>query len=312
MAKCDLHVHSYFSGKTPHVKLLEPMDSYNTPLRIYNFAKKRGMDLVTIADHDSIDGCLYFLNKFPEKKDFFISEEVTSKVPGTKYHSKYPLHIGVYNIDEKIHREIIYLKENCFELIEYLKKEDIFFVWNHPFFYLPPNEIGFEILLNLFDIVEVYNGALPDDLNSLTEDIFKFFNKSGICGSDSHSMFNIGMCYVDADGESVEMFFHNLRKGNFKINKSSINFLYVYREAMSIYLGYARDLLWRNEAHKNWSAYKKIIDIIGWALWLPVFTVGSFIYVALQFKMFYKNIPAYKDMFDKLKEKIGRESSVLV
>ncbi len=311
MARCDLHIHSYFSGKTPHVKLLEPMDSYNTPEGIYKLGKERGLDFITIADHDSIEGCLYFLEKFPDKKDFFISEEVTTKVPGTKY----PLHIGVYNIDEKIHREILYLRDNVFELVKFLKSENIFYVWNHPFFFLPPNESGFEIfeeLLDLFDIVEVYNGALPDGLNNLTEDVFKFFNKKGICGSDSHSMYNIGMCYVEAEGKNVEEFLENIRNGSFRIKRSSISFLYVYREAMSIYLGYARDILWRNEAHRSWSLYKKVRNILGWTLWLPIFTAGSFIYVFLQFRMFYRNMPFYEKMFWGLRDKIDKKDCILV
>ena len=65
--KADLHCHSYFSGKTDHVTALEPMDCYSSPERVYRLAKARGMDIVTITDHDSIDGCLHFLNKHPEK-----------------------------------------------------------------------------------------------------------------------------------------------------------------------------------------------------------------------------------------------------
>ncbi len=299
MAKCDLHVHSYFSGKTPHVKLLEPMDSYNTPEGIYELAKKRGMDFVTIADHDSIDGCLYFLNRFPDCKDFFISEEVTVEIPDVNY----PLHVGVYNIDEGIHRDITHLRKYGFDLLDYLRGKEIFFVWNHPLFYLPPNESGyktFEKLLEKFDLVEVYNGALPDSMNEITEKFFTNIGKKGVCGSDSHSMYNIGMCYVEADGDCVDDFLKNIRVGNFSIKKSSINFLYVYREAMSIYLGYARDLLWRHKAHLDWGLFRKIINMVGWSLWLPVFTVGSFIYVLLQFKMFYKNIPFYDKMFGEL------------
>ena len=66
MLKIDLHCHTYFSGKTNHMKAFEPMDSYSTPRRVYQTAKRRGMDLVTITDHDSLDGCLAFLDAHPE------------------------------------------------------------------------------------------------------------------------------------------------------------------------------------------------------------------------------------------------------
>ena len=47
-------------------------ESYNDPLEVYGILKRRGMDLVTITDHDSI-GAAEQLRKFP---DFFLSEEV--------------------------------------------------------------------------------------------------------------------------------------------------------------------------------------------------------------------------------------------
>ena len=56
------------------------------------------MDLVTITDHDSIDGCLSFLNKHPDAHDFFIGEEVTVKLPEFKA----SVHVGVYDIYRKI------------------------------------------------------------------------------------------------------------------------------------------------------------------------------------------------------------------
>jgi predicted metal-dependent phosphoesterase TrpH len=53
--KCDLHVHSQHSGmcSTPLVGRI-CRESYSAPERIYATLKKRGMDLVTLTDHDSI------------------------------------------------------------------------------------------------------------------------------------------------------------------------------------------------------------------------------------------------------------------
>src|SRR5262245_61491219 len=79
--KADMHCHTYHSGLTGHTTACETMDSYSSPQALYDLAKKRGMDLVTITDHDSIDGCLAFLDKNPDCPDFFIGEEVTVQVP---------------------------------------------------------------------------------------------------------------------------------------------------------------------------------------------------------------------------------------
>jgi len=52
-------------------------ESYNHPDAVYDRLKHRGMDLVTITDHDSIDA-VEPLRKYP---DFFLSEEVSAASP---------------------------------------------------------------------------------------------------------------------------------------------------------------------------------------------------------------------------------------
>ena len=54
--KCDLHVHTVHSGMCT-VPLLNRIcrESYSAPQHVYETLKRRGMDLVTVTDHDSID-----------------------------------------------------------------------------------------------------------------------------------------------------------------------------------------------------------------------------------------------------------------
>ena len=54
--KCDLHVHTVHSGMCT-VPLLNRIyrESYSAPQDVYETLKRRGMDLVTVTDHDSID-----------------------------------------------------------------------------------------------------------------------------------------------------------------------------------------------------------------------------------------------------------------
>ena len=57
--KLDSHVHTQHSGQTTIYPLsLVMRESYNTPEGVYRLAKARGMDLVTITDHDQISGAL--------------------------------------------------------------------------------------------------------------------------------------------------------------------------------------------------------------------------------------------------------------
>ena len=76
--KCDLHVHSYFSGlcTTPFVRKF-CRESYSDPREVYAVLKERGMNLVTLTEHDSIESA----EVLRKHKDFFVSEEVTCRMP---------------------------------------------------------------------------------------------------------------------------------------------------------------------------------------------------------------------------------------
>ena len=72
--KCDLHVHSLHSGTLPVAVLRHFfLESYSAPSDVYSTLRKRGMDLVTLTDHDSIGGA----EELRRHPDFFVSEEVT-------------------------------------------------------------------------------------------------------------------------------------------------------------------------------------------------------------------------------------------
>ena len=95
--KADLHVHSKFS-KRPTEWILQKIgcpESFTEPRQLYKIAKQRGMTLVTITDHNMIDGCL----EIAHLPDTFISEEVTAYFP----EDQCKVHVLVYNITEKIH-----------------------------------------------------------------------------------------------------------------------------------------------------------------------------------------------------------------
>ncbi|MBC7188724.1 PHP domain-containing protein, partial [Candidatus Aerophobetes bacterium] len=108
--KADLHVHSTFSEVEKGIlKRIIPSESYTLPSEIYRIARKRGMDFVTITDHNSIRGAL----EIAHLPGVFISEEVTATFPedGCK------VHIIVLDINENQHKEIQMLRENIYELV---------------------------------------------------------------------------------------------------------------------------------------------------------------------------------------------------
>src|SRR3974390_2217763 len=124
--KIDLHVHSRFSTR-PSQWVLQKIgchECYTKPEDIYTIAKQRGMDWVTITDHNNINGCL----EIAHLPNTFISEEVTSYFPedGCK------VHVLVYNIDQEYHREVQKLRENIYAMAEYLQQENIPHTLAHP------------------------------------------------------------------------------------------------------------------------------------------------------------------------------------
>ena len=91
-------------------------ESYSEPLAVYETLKQRGMDLVTVTDHDSIDAA----ESLRRKSGFFLSEEVSAVTPsGTR------LHVGVYDIQEHHHTEIQRRREDLMSLIAYLGEQQL-------------------------------------------------------------------------------------------------------------------------------------------------------------------------------------------
>ena len=71
--RVDLHVHSRFSRHPSQwfLKKIGCPESFTDPLKIYQNARRSGMSLVTIADHNTIEGAL----EIAHLPDTFISEE---------------------------------------------------------------------------------------------------------------------------------------------------------------------------------------------------------------------------------------------
>ncbi len=217
MFRADLHVHSYFSGTARHLRLLRCRDSYSSPLAIYRTAKRRGMDLVTITDHDSIDGCLELLSRCPVK-DFIIGEEVSAYLPDFQHQ----IHIGVYDITESQHNDIQKLRGDVRELTGYLRAQRIVFALNHFFHNFQRGEQlqqYMERMGELFDVFEEQNGAMQRVHNLFISQLLRHMERRGkrlsrTGGSDSHTLRRIGRtCTVCEHARDKEEFLQAIRDG---------------------------------------------------------------------------------------------------
>jgi predicted metal-dependent phosphoesterase TrpH len=212
--RADLHVHSRHSLQSGNMRFLKSRDCYSRPEDVYRVAKARGMDLVTITDHDSIGGCLEFLDKHPDATDFFISEEVSCRLP----QGDVEVHLGVYGLDETLHRELQPLRRDVFEVCARLRESGVFFALNH-LLHFYRRQLALEAYLRLLDAVpglESRNGTMVPAHNELVEWIVERWGGgsrlSMVGGSDAHTLRRIARTWTEAPGDDVESFLGSLRE----------------------------------------------------------------------------------------------------
>jgi predicted metal-dependent phosphoesterase TrpH len=111
--KADLHVHSRHSKRAPEwlFRRAGLPDSYTAPRELYDQLRGAGMDLVTITDHNSIDGCL----EIAHLPGVVIGEQVTTRFP----EDRCEVHLLVWGLDEAQHAAIQAIRE------EYLRSAKV-------------------------------------------------------------------------------------------------------------------------------------------------------------------------------------------
>ncbi len=236
MGKADLHCHSKFSDvpSTFVLKAYDSPESFTEPEYLYKQAKSRGMDYVTITDHDDIRGCLELQISHPE--DTFISCEVTAYFPDDNC----KVHILVYDITTSQYDKMMEIRFDLFALRDYIIEQNIAYSVAHAT-YDQDGKLTFnhiEKLVLMFDVFEVINGAasfqnnalLHRYLRSLDAQEFKLLQskhnikpissdpwiKGFTGGSDDHCGILIGSAYTYNLSTTKESFIDSLR------NKSSL------------------------------------------------------------------------------------------
>jgi len=206
--RCDLHVHTTGSGmcNTPGLTRI-CRESYNQPEDLYRRCKQRGMSMVTVTDHDSVEAA-ETLRKYP---DFFLSEEVTVRMPsGTE------MHLGVYGISEKDHAEIQRRRNDFIALLMYLSERKLFFSVNHVFSGLTGHreEEDFQWFASYVPAFEIRNGLMWVEANRHAERLAGKLGKIGVAGSDSHTLSGVGLTFTEVPGaRTVAEYFTGLRAG---------------------------------------------------------------------------------------------------
>lgn len=237
--KCDLHVHSFYSGPctTPIIGKI-CRESYSDPGEVYLRLRQRGMDLFTLTDHDSIEGA----EKVRHHAGFFLSEELTCRMPsGTE------IHIGVYDIHERQHVQLQRRRNDLVSLLMYLSERRLFFSINHVFSGLTgrrENE-DFAWFQEYFPAIETRNGHMLNETNQRAADLAHQWEKIAIGGSDSHALPSVGTAYTVVPGaRNKEEFFAGLRKGMGRVEGESGSFRKLTHDVLLITLEMMREKCW--------------------------------------------------------------------
>jgi predicted metal-dependent phosphoesterase TrpH len=237
--KCDLHVHTRHSGMctVPVFKRI-CRESYSDPGEVYETLKRRGMDVVTVTDHDSIDAA----EELRHNADFFLSEEVTCRtVRGTE------LHVGVYDISERDHIEIQRRRDDLPALFAYLGERDLLFAINHAFSALTGAraEADFDEFAERFPAVEILNGQMLAVANGHAEAFATRHRKIGLAGSDSHTLAALGRTYTEVHGaRDCGEFLDGLKQGRTAVFGDAGNYGKLLHAVLEISYGMMGERQW--------------------------------------------------------------------
>ena len=235
MARVDFHLHSYASNVTDYYasNSLAIPESYSDPIETHRVLKARGMELVTLTDHNSIDGVRVMLDA--GLPDVFISAEMTARFPEDGCN----IHVTAANLSEAEFAELQRLRSNVYEMVAYLDERirgeaadpagrRLAYFMTHPLMSTQNRPYGrdgalslwhIERALLLFDSFEVRNGTRARTCNTLTAQLIDSLDekrlielankhdlapkgerpwlKGVVAGSDDHSGINPGRTWTE-------------------------------------------------------------------------------------------------------------------
>lgn len=209
-ATADLHCHSTASeiSKLGVQRSVGLPECATPPEEVYELAKRRGMDYVTITDHDTIAGCL----QIADRRDVFISEELTAWFAGEPQ----AVHVLCYGITPDDHDWLQAHASDLEACAAYLHEHEITCALAHPFYAVeaPLTPRHRRRLAELFPIWEIRNGSRARELNLPAAVYIETHGGTGVGGSDDHAGVDIGRTFTETPpARSTDEFLGHLRSG---------------------------------------------------------------------------------------------------
>jgi glycosyltransferase involved in cell wall biosynthesis/predicted metal-dependent phosphoesterase TrpH len=192
-SRVDLHCHSTASqlSKLGVQRALGLPECATPPEEVYELAKRRGMDFVTITDHDTIAGAL----QIADRPDVFVSEELTTWFKGEPQ----AVHVLCYGITPDDHDWLQAHADDVEQVAEYLHDNEIACALAHPFYAVeaPLTPRHRRRLAQLFGVWETRNGSRARELNAPAAVYIETHGGTGVGGSDDHAGIDIGRTFTE-------------------------------------------------------------------------------------------------------------------
>jgi len=210
-SRVDLHVHSTASheSKLGVQRALGLPECATPPEEAYELAKRRGMDFVTLTDHDTIDGAVALAERHA---DAFVSEELTARFRSADQ----AVHVLCWDISAADHEALQALAGDVEDVAGYLHEHAIACALAHPFFAVgaPLEPRHRRRLAQLFPVWETRNGARARELNQPAAIYIDTHGGTGTGGSDDHAGVDVGRTYTETPpAADVEAFLAHVRAG---------------------------------------------------------------------------------------------------
>ena len=226
LTRMDLHCHSRASDgpAIAALGLIGCPECYSEPEQVYDQARARGMDMVTITDHDTIAGALELHERGFEH--FIIGQEVTVYFP----EDRCKLHVLVWGLTPELHDEMgrLGLRQDVYDFAAWLFQHNLPHSFAHPL-YVQNGKLTrwhVERASLLFKTFETLNGAHSGTMRSSIERFIKtltpskvhrmvnehrlepiwprIWEKGRTGGSDDHGLMNVGRTWTTLPGRTTD------------------------------------------------------------------------------------------------------------
>lgn len=278
LIKADLHLHSMYSSRPSEwfLKKLGASESYSKPEDLYKLSVQRGMDFVTITDHNEIRGSMELKEKYPENVITGVESTVYFPEDGCK------VHILVYGLNYEQFRNIQKVRTDIYSFREFIKEENLAYSVAHATYSVNGKltKEHLEKLILLFDVFEVRNGSRSElhnnswlsILGGLTEhhinDLYARYRIEPISdnpwvkgftgGSDDHAGLFAGKTYTVSKETHMDGFLENIKNKKTMASGRTNNFQGLVFAIYKIACDFARQ---KNKTFKK-SSIQEITSLI--------------------------------------------------